>query len=328
MGIKVDVCVNFYGKPYQTAVTLWSLWKHSSEHIHNIFVITEREQPHNDYGGAVLLKYLLHGLPVVHFTPDYFYGLGTPADAKLAYPAHRYALNFQYAFEHCSTDYLFITHNDCVYEADLLGKMLARMGQEDQARVAGLGLIGQCWNCPAFAANVCDPSRYESFVPSSDELEQLVDMHHPPREAIHRKLIGAGQIHPLPECRLNEHACLINAKIYNEQVYPKGDVLPLGGNWNGTDTGATWFYQMYNRGFRFVHFPFEPDMRHAPFADSSSGTKGDKNLTEYLKIEDRAKVYLQDHGYLHEDIPWSLRVQQMICFMKFFTSNNFRHLFR
>lgn len=30
---KIDVCINAYGKPWQTLCTLKSLMKHSSEHI-------------------------------------------------------------------------------------------------------------------------------------------------------------------------------------------------------------------------------------------------------------------------------------------------------
>lgn len=306
---KVDVCVNFFGKPYQTAVTIKSLWKHSSKHIGKIYLIIEKVQPHGDYGGEILLRYLLKDLPVVYFTPKYFYALGTPPEELLSEPEHRYGLNFQYAIEHTDKGFIFLSHNDCVYNDDLLGKMLRRIESEDENRIAGIGLIGQCWNCPALAAGVCDNSRFEEFVPTSAELEALIDQYKPPRESFHRTHLAAGKVHPLPECRLNEHACLINVRLYNQNVRPNGPAMPLGGNWSGADTGCVWFYDMYNLGYKFINYAFEPDMIHAPFADSGSGTKGDKNLKEYKRIEALALDYLKEHNY-YEDIPGILRIKK------------------
>jgi len=43
MKIKnVDVAINVYGKPYQTALTIQSLLKYSGNHIGKIFLILEK----------------------------------------------------------------------------------------------------------------------------------------------------------------------------------------------------------------------------------------------------------------------------------------------
>jgi hypothetical protein len=42
---KVDVAIHVYGKPYQTAVTLFSLLKHSEQWIDKIYFVQDRYQP-------------------------------------------------------------------------------------------------------------------------------------------------------------------------------------------------------------------------------------------------------------------------------------------
>lgn len=291
---KVDVCLNFYGKPYQTIVTLSSLWEHSKKHIDRIFIIVERQQPHNHYNGVYILKHYLKDMPITYFTPKYFYdGVGSPPVEWLQDPEKRYGLNFQYALEKSDKNLMFITHNDCLYKEDLLGKMLARLKAEKTVeKVAGIGLIGQCWNCPAFEAQVCDSNRFHEYQPDSHQLTNLIEKFPPVRRAIHEQLIDNGYLHPLPECRLNEYACLINVPYYNKEVYPGSNVRPFGGSWHGTDTGAVWFYEMYNLGYKFINFPFEPAMIHAPFADNGSGHKGNSNQSLYQRTEAAAREYL------------------------------------
>jgi hypothetical protein len=185
--------------------------------------------------------------------------------------------------------------------------MLPAMSEEN---VAGVGLIGQCWNCPAMAAKLCDGSRFESYIPSATELKALTVQYSPPREKIHLELIEEGYIHPLPECRLNEYACLINVTAYQQNVFPKGDILPLGGNWHGTDWGTIWFHEMYNRGYKFVNFPFEPNMVHAPFSNNGSGHVADSDLDLDRQTEQQAQEYLLKNSSISEDIPLSVSMEQ------------------
>jgi hypothetical protein len=304
---KVDVCINYYGKPYQTAVTLLSLWKHSSRHIDKVFVIIEKVQPYDEYGSVPLLKYVLKDLPVEYVYPKHFYYAGCPPLSWLDDPEKRYGLKYQFAFENSTSKYLFLTHNDCLYNSDLIGKMLPSMQDE---KVAGVGLIGQCWNCPAMSAKLCNGDKFESYKPNAKELRELTIKYSPPREEIHLELIDNGFVHPLPECRLNEYACLINVEAYQRNVFPKGDILPLGGNWHGTDWGTIWFYEMYNRGYQFIHFPFEPDMIHAPFSNNGSGHVADSDLDLYKQTENQAHDYLLKNSIIDGDIPFLVSLQQ------------------
>jgi len=58
---------------------------------------------------------------------------------------------------------------------------------------------------------------------------------------------------PLPECRLNEWACLLNREILiKEQDYQ--DRHSIFGLANKIDIGCSWFKSMTIRGYRFFHY--------------------------------------------------------------------------
>jgi len=304
---QIDVCINYYGKPYHTAVTLLTLWKHSSRHINKIYLVIEKIQPYYQYDVIPLLKFYLQGLPIEYVYPQYFYYSGNPDESWLSDPEKRYGLKYQYALEKSEKEFLFLSHNDCLYEDDLLGKMLMKTQTET---IAGIGLVGQCWNCPAFFAKLCDGSRFENYIPTSEELKELVDTYKPPRAAIHYKLIDSGVIHPLPECRLNEYACLVNVPLYRQNVVPTGDILPFGGGWHGTDWGAIWFHSMYNRGYKFINFPFEPHMQHAPFSKNGSRHRADTEFGLYKSSEEAAKTYLLEHNLIPKNVPLALKLKK------------------
>ncbi|TDB69217.1 hypothetical protein [Arundinibacter roseus] len=290
---KVDVSINYYGKPYQTLVTILTLWKHSAHHIDRIFLVIEKEQPYQQYGSIRILQNALKDLPVTYYFSSSFYYHGSPPLEFLQIPEKRYGLKYQFGLEKTDKPYHFLSHNDCLYQADLLGMMIRQVEEAPtEAEVAGIGMIGQCWNCPAFFSKQCDGSRFEQFKPTASELLQLVENYPPPRAAIHHRLIQDGYVHPLPECRLNEYACLVNAEKYKALTMPKGAILPLGASWHGSDWGAVWFYQMYHLGYKFIHFPFEPHMQHAPFSEAKSGHMSDHNRVEYFETESRARNFL------------------------------------
>ena len=52
---KIDVCVNVFGKPYQTITTIKTLLDHSSQHIDKIYIIEESAQP-EDYNYDLINK--------------------------------------------------------------------------------------------------------------------------------------------------------------------------------------------------------------------------------------------------------------------------------
>lgn len=298
--MQVDVCINYFGKPYHTAVTILSLWKQSARHINKIYLVIEKVQPYYQYDVIPVLKFYLNELPIQYVYPKHFYYSGNPDECCLSDQQKRYGLKYQYALETSDKKFLFLSHNDCLYKDDLLGKMLDAIVDEN---IAGVGLIGQCWNCPAFFAKLCDGSRFERYIPTKDELTDLVDTYTPPRAKIHYKLIARNLIHPLPECRLNEYACLINVPLYRENSVPRGDILPFGGGWHGTDWGAVWFYSMVNRGYKFINFPFEPYMKHAPFSSNGSGHRADTEFDLYRTTEEAAKVYLLSNGLTTRRVP-------------------------
>jgi hypothetical protein len=307
---KVDVSLNYYGKPYQTLVTLLTLWKHSSQHIDTIYLVIEKQQPYAQYGVLKMMQWALRHLPLRYYYATHFYYAGSPPLASLNDPEKRYGLKYQYGLEKTDKKFHFLTHNDCLYKDDLLGMMRDQVSHSVED-IAGVGMVGQCWNCPAFFAKVCDSSRFEHFQPTSEELRSLVDQYHPPRAAIHYDLIEKGYVYPLPECRLNEYACLVNSERYQQLTRPQGEILPLGASWHGTDWGAIWFHDMVNAGYKFINFPFEPHMVHAPFTPSKSGHKSDKDPNEYFKTEENARQYLQ------QEFPEALVVPAMVKFSAF-----------
>lgn len=289
---KVDISINYYGKPYQTLVTLLTLWKHSRHHIDTIYLVIEKQQPYTQYGVIKTMQWALRHLPVRYRYATHFYYAGSPPLASLNDPEMRYGLKYQYGLEKTTNKFHFLTHNDCLYKDDLLGMMLEQVSDSGE-EIAGVGMIGQCWNCPAFFAKVCDGSRFERFRPTPAELLNLVNQYPPPRASLHYDLIEQGYTHPLPECRLNEYACLVNAEQYQKLTQPNGKIVPLGAAWHGTDWGTIWFHDMVNLGYKFVHFPFEQHMTHAPFTPSKSGHMSDHDPNEYQKTEENAWHYLQ-----------------------------------
>jgi hypothetical protein len=207
----VDVIVNVYGKPYQTAVSLWSLMKFSEKHIGKIYVILEKKQPEGF--DETLLRKLLVGLPVEIYTPPFFFGWwegrrkGLVNQILLWFKSYRNSIRYQYAWEKSKAPFLFLMHNDMLIFDDLIGHYLSKIGPH-----AGIGQIGQCWNCPAFGTH-CDGDRYWDYRPTPQEVVDLYESR-PEGRAIVHGLVGLDQKSwPMPECRLNEHAALIQMSI-------------------------------------------------------------------------------------------------------------------
>lgn len=314
---KIDVSINYYGKPYQTIVTLLTLWKHSRQHIDKIYLVIEKQQPFGQYGSIKTLQWALRELPIQYYFPTHFYYHGCPPIDSLGDPAIRFGLKYQYGLENTDKLFHFLSHNDCLYQADLLGMMLTRVNESGE-EIAGVGMIGQCWNCPALHAGLCDGSRFGSFRPSTAEYETLLKEQsraisiNPAREAIHYDLIAKGQTYPLPECRLNEYACLVNTELYQTLTKPNGKIPPLGAAWQGTDWGTVWFYDMVNAGYEFIHFPFEPHMIHAPFTPKKSGHVSDHDSIEYFKTEKNARQFLREELPKALSLPPSVRLSAAI----------------
>ncbi|MHA8100064.1 hypothetical protein VR479_12270 [Aquirufa aurantiipilula] len=286
---KVDVAVNVYGKPYQTAVSIWSLMKSSGKHIQQIYVTLEKSQPEGF--DETLLRSLLEGLPIIYFKPKFFFGWwegrrkGLINKILLYFKDYRYSIRSQYPWENSRATWLFMMHNDMLYTGDLIGHYLANIGD-----AMGIGQVGQCWNCPAFG-ELCDGNRYWDFRPSMDELKALYQSR-PEGRAVAHGLVQEGQLSwPLPECRLNEHAALINLVKARPLTSPLGPVAPIGLK-NSLDNGIPWFQGMTLRGHKMVNESYMPFAKHAWTNDTDCGHASlfDKNM--YDREEEMAKYEL------------------------------------
>lgn len=289
----VDVAIPVYGKPYQTITTIQSIIDYSLEHVDKIYLNYEKSQPHNDWGGIYKIIDYFKDSPVklVVHRPAYFLGLGT-VDWERAKTdtVFRHSIIYQYAFESTDKKFLCLMHNDMLLKGDLIGRLLREL--EGKESVAGVGQIGQCWNCPAFYANRCSSTQYEYYKPSFSEALELHQAYDIPRKENAIAILQRGLVHPLPECRLNEYCALINVPLYRQLTIPNGPVGSFGGNWGGSDTGAAWFYGMYNAGYKSIHFDVHSMATHAAFDGSGSGSESNTNVDRYFLSEKNALDYI------------------------------------
>jgi hypothetical protein len=282
--MKVDVAISVFGKPYQTAVTLASLLQNSGQHIDTIYFQQEKKSADDDQIGAVLRCF--PEVDIVHFRSPVSLGWASTDKSRLKYEAYRLSVRYQYAWETTDKDFLFLVHNDCLFTSDIVGGMLARL--EDRV-FAGVGMIGQCWNCPAFSARVCNGDIYESYKPSHEEAVAVVRNHPAPRTP--PEMIDPVSPMPLPECRLNEFGCLIDIATLRQLVVPQGEIDPIGAL--GTDTGTAWFRKLVLRGYRFLNW-YE-GMIHSPFSQNANGHAANFNRDLYDGAEARARDYLEQN---------------------------------
>lgn len=264
----VDVAINVYGKPAQTALSLFSLLAHSGRWIDTVYFIEEPECLNTAFSQAATLAAL--GERLVHFRPAAMNWRFAVDTSRLHDPTYRHCLRYQYAFEQTDKRYLLIIHNDCEFIADAVGLLLAGIGQH-----AGAGEVGQCWLCPAKYLGRCGPGRYLEYKP---DFQELADLYASLDPAVYRRAYLEEPTEelirhpwPLPECRLNEFCCLINMEIARPETCPNGPVRPFGayidvGNpetGNGIlDIGVAWFGDMTRRGHTFAHIPLAGHVRH------------------------------------------------------------------
>lgn len=293
---KIDVCVIYYGKPYQTILSVLTLLKFSREYINKVYITVEKKQPFYAFGDVYKVIQALAGtIPLKYYYPDSFYNLDTLDVERVKREQDlRWSIPYQYALENSAMRYLFVMHNDMTFQGDMIGKMLPII-QED-TRVAGVGAIGQCWSCPAYTAALCSSAMYAQYVPDQAEAIALHEKHNPPRKAKDIEILQTGRVHPLPECRLNEYACMINLEIYRKTTLPFSENVCFGGNWGFTaDLGTGWFYQMVNQGYQFRHFVLEDYAIHSQFNPAGQGIGAYSNKENYFISEANALEYLKQH---------------------------------
>ncbi|MCU0340398.1 MAG: hypothetical protein MUE30_10985 [Spirosomaceae bacterium] len=299
---KIDVAISFYGKPYQTIVTIETLLKHSGQHIDKIFLTRELFQPHHDDIGIFKIIDYFRKRPEVKlevYFPAYFLGLGVMMDnferAKTD-ARFRHSILFQYAFEKTDKKYLCPIHNDMVFFGDMIGQML-NIFEHGRPDLLGVGMIGQCWNCPAGPnyAQLCNGDKYQDFVPSKEELLALLAKYDSPRKDYELKVIETGRVHPLPECRLNEYCAMVDVEKYRQETLPNGPVGCFGGNWGGTDIVTIWTHDMFNRGYTFKNLSFHSYAHHGFFDPSGSGNQANSSRDLYFMAEANAQKYISEH---------------------------------
>ena len=128
---KIDVAMNIFAKPYQTALSVLSLLKHSGNHVGNVWLQFEPYGSQYDIVSPyALVQYLgsLIGERCRVFQPDYWLDLNAADPARFADDAYRYGIRYQYAFEHSTSRRLFLMHNDVLVLKDVLGYLGGLMG--------------------------------------------------------------------------------------------------------------------------------------------------------------------------------------------------------
>ena len=275
---KIDVAMNIFAKPYQTALSVLSLLKHSGRHVGNVWLQFEPYGSQHDIVSPYAIAQYLTGMIGARcrvFQPDYWLDLNAADPARLDDAAYRYGIRYQYAFEHSMSRRLFLMHNDVLVLQDVLGFMLEQMGE-----AVAVGHLGQCWNCPAHVGELtrevmgrgpCGPELYMDFRPDYAQLQQLYALAH--QRGIFARPYDRGfagifdqQPWPLPECRINEWACLLDLEASRPVCVPCGPVLPPGAYRQCgpvcLDIGVEWFRGMHARGRHARHVDLSRHLKH------------------------------------------------------------------
>lgn len=271
---KVDVALNIFAKPYQTALSVLSLLRHSDALIDKIYLQFEPMGSRYDAVPPYAIAHYLGDRAVV-FQPDVWVECDAVDKNRLLDTAYRLSMRYQFAFEHSDKKHLFIMHNDVFFKKDIIGAMLAAIGE-----AFAIGQIGQCWNCPAHNeelmselgfSQACGSERYAQFKPDFSTLNHLYDEAR--QRGLHIRPYWEGwdehygrQAWPLPECRVSEWGCLVDLEQTNPLVVPQGKIAPFGAfEYCGSvtlDTAVHWFRDLNRLGLRAKHFPVEEYMIH------------------------------------------------------------------
>lgn len=265
---KVDVIINVYGKPYQTLCTLKSLMDCSGQHVDKIYMIIENEQPANTNFDLVFENF--NNLYI--YQPSVFYFINRGENVLLDY--ERLSVRYQYGIEKSDKNFVFITHNDVLYTSDIIGNMLNEIGD-----CVGIGEIGQCWNCPAKSANLCSGEKFYEWNPTYNEVMSLPL----PHIRTFPNMIDTVNPKPMPECRLNEWACMLNREIVVKEGFPFFGIYSV-------DLGTVWFRDMHLKGYKFKDY--RKDYIHKYWADDW-GYQVQLNENKYQQAELKAKEYYE-----------------------------------
>lgn len=302
---KIDVAVNIFAKPFQTSLSLLSLLRQSGQHVGKIWLQYEpMGSIHDKLTPYCIYEYLKEAgtFPVAVYQPKEWLARGCVTANDLKNSETRASVRYQYAFENSHSRLLFLMHNDVFILKDILGAMASQI---DDA--FAIGQLGQCWNCPASNADLaqavmksapCQPQSYKNFRPDYGQLCELYS------EARKKDLFARpydkhgfsdefkNQPWPLPECRINEWACLINLEKVKPLCAPYGDACPPGAfrecSGHNLDIGVSWFRDMHAKGLYAKNFDIKPYLKHWV------GT-GNKTPIRYARNENNALQILKKH---------------------------------
>lgn len=91
--MRVDVAINYYGKPYQTLLTIETLLEHSAQHIDRIYLIREPKQPREEQDIVGLLA--KYGDRVTVFQPEHYLAW-SPSNVDRVREDESYRLSIRY----------------------------------------------------------------------------------------------------------------------------------------------------------------------------------------------------------------------------------------
>ena len=271
---KIDVFINVFSKPLQTALSLLSLLRWSGQHIGAVYF---HEEPCSSEFERKNHQKLLHFLKdiIIPFSIPLWLGTETTEEQRLITDEeYRLSMRYQYGWERSDKRYALIIHNDIEVSGDIVGELLAGIGD-----ATAIGEIGQCWWCPAGQGGLCSSESYTSFKPKYHQLMYLynLDMDYKKRRAYNLGLRREFHVQPwpLPECRVNEWCMLVDLHKARPATQPSGTATPIGAlfasgakigdNWDedvNLDTGVQWFRDMNHAGHIFRHYPVEKYVRH------------------------------------------------------------------
>lgn len=302
MSEKVDVAINILGKPWQTALSILSLIQWSGEHINKFWLQFEPVGSKFDsLSPYAIVKYLHErGVKYELSQPAVWLACNVPAAETFKSAESRYSIRYEHAFENSKARLLFLMHNDIWVRADIICVLKENMGE-----AFIIGELGQCWNCPAANEEVsrevmgqgkCTPDNYHDYKPDYQQLCALYrtardkDIFVRPYDTENFEGEFKKQPWPLPECRVNEWACLIDLEKTRPLSLPWGKAWPPGtfrkcGSFN-LDTITPFFRDIHAQGLYAKNVNVRKYLKHWV------GT-GNKTPGKYAFSEDRAKGLIE-----------------------------------
>ena len=267
---QVDVLINAFIKPHQTALALLSLERVSGQHIDTVYFLEENPKDQNISVDPKGYDFVLDKLSdkIVHYKPNRW-NYCFPVDySSLDDIEYRHSIRYQYGWEKTDKDYVLIIHNDTYFYDDVIGAMLDGLGEH-----TAIGHIGQCWYCPAAFIGNCDSESYMNYRPSFEELSALYKTVNAPQGSLKRAYhiprmheMFHKQPWPLPECRVNEWCALVDMRKARDITVPHGRVTPFGAivdvGKQILDVGCQWFRDIHLRGHTCGHFDIYKYMHH------------------------------------------------------------------